>query len=92
MADIFRPPLVQGAKKWPDIGTTFVNNLLATTLAVVVVIELPPGANSFPLQAQHPSHTLSINADTSKGVPETLLPVAPAPFVEQPTLPHHALL
>lgn len=85
MATVFRPPLIGNPKRQPGQPPAWTApNLLTTTLLVVAV----PfnNASAFPQQVQHPSHRLSLNADTSRGTPLTLMPAPIATPLSGPRL------
>lgn len=78
MADLARSPIVQESRRHPDHtrgnGVFQPNNLL-TTLLVGVVLALPvrnPDSTAW-RTVQHPSLNGTINADTTRGTPKTLL-------------------
>lgn len=86
MADVFRGPLVVGRRDPPPTtaSTLFLTaSLLVTTLAFA---PLPIGAQSFPQQLQHELHQVSLNADTTRGTPKTLLLDAQRPVGAVSTL------
>lgn len=70
----------------PRSAWTVGANLLVATLLLAGAVPFN-NARAQPLPAQHPSHRLSANADTSKGIPKTLFSDAVSPTFNQPWRP-----
>jgi hypothetical protein len=90
VATIFRGPLFSQQKRNPELRSPSTGvNLLTSTLFVAAAALPFNNAQAF-TAPQHPSHTLSVNADTSRGTPKTLFADAARPSFDAPTFaPQH---